>query len=177
MPRTLQIIQVLLNKPRYALIAIAIGILLAVNFLYFDYYIFFQPYVIFYIPPRGIWLLCLDIALSALSGLVIGLSAYQLASRSKGTRSGGKLGLVGIFAPMFAGACPCYYLIPILAASAGAGSVLLAFSVFFNTYEVAIKLLSLAILAYALFTLEQSLRASCKIDTLAMPRNTFSLSF
>ena len=34
---------------------------------------------------------------------------------------------------------------------------MLAFSVFFNTYEVEIKLLSLAILDFALFTLEQRL--------------------
>ena len=88
MAQTLQIIHVLLDKPKYALLAIAIGTVLAINFLYFDYYIFFQPYLVFYIPPHGIWLLCLDIALSALSGLVIGLSVYQFASRSKGTRSG-----------------------------------------------------------------------------------------
>src|SRR5208283_4599094 len=120
---------------------------------------------IFYIPPGGTWLLSLDIALSALSGLVIGLSVYQLASRSKGAKArGGNIGLVGIFAALFAGACPCYYLIPILAASAGAGSVLLTFSIFFNTFEVEIKLLSLAILAFAMFTLERSLRASYEIN-------------
>ena len=164
---SLQFLQVFRDKPKYLVFGLAMAMCLSTAFLYFDYFLFFQPLLIFYIPPNGFWLLFIDLILSVLSGLVVSLSVYQLLSqRSKRTRTGGSLGVAGIIAALFAGACPCYYLIPVLAASASAGSLPLGLSVFFNTYEIEIKLLSLVVIGFSMFTLERSLRAYCKIEFL-----------
>jgi len=160
---SLQIVQAFHDKPKYLLVAVLIATVLCLVFLYYDYFLFFQPEFIFYLQPGEEWLLALDLILSALSGLTISLSVYRLQFRTAKTVPSGKIGLAGILVALFAGACPCYYLIPVLAASAGAGSVLLTLSVFFNTHEFEIKLLSLAILVFVAFTLERSLRASCEI--------------
>jgi len=101
--------------------------------------------------------------ISALSGIAISGSFFQLrfvpyvSSRNAGT------GLAGMLAAVVAGACPCYYLVPLLALAGGAGGVLGALGIFLYNFQIPIKLLSLALLGLVLFTLERSLVAYCRI--------------
>jgi hypothetical protein len=152
------------RRPAYAAVAVSISTLLSITFLYFNEFLFFSPGFVFYLPQGGTGILALDLALSILSGIVIALSLFQIRNTSMGsTRSKrqGKTGLIGIFAALFAGACPCYYLVPLLAISGGAGGALAAVGIIFEVYQIPIKLFSLALLASVTYSLERSLRASC----------------
>ncbi|MDG6963391.1 MAG: hypothetical protein JRN27_03275 [Nitrososphaerota archaeon] len=74
-----------------------------------------------------------------------------------------RAGLLGVAAAVVAGACPCYYLVPLLAVAGGAGGILAAFGILFSEYQIPIKLGSLALLAFTAFTQERSLRAACEL--------------
>lgn len=150
--------------PAYAVVAAAIAAMFAVLFLYFDEFLFFSPYLVFYLLPERIGYLTLDVAISVLSGIVLSLSLFQLFNVSKTKSKGQKLGLAGIVLAIFSGACPCYYLVPLLAVAGGAGGTLAFIGITLDTYQVPVKLLSLALVAFVGFGLERSLSASCHLD-------------
>jgi hypothetical protein len=117
-----------------------------------------------YVPPDGVGLFSLDVLLSALSGVVLALSIYQMRNVVPCMgKNQGKTGLSGIIIALVAGACPCYYLVPLLAVAGGAGGALAAAGIQFEAYQLPIKLVSLAPLGTVAFSLERSLRATCKI--------------
>ncbi len=152
-----------LKRPAYSLTAISITLIFATTFLYFDEFLFLAPYLTFYIPPEGIGTVVLDLAVSSLSGIAIALSFFQLRNMPRIGKKKAKVGLVGIVAALLAGACPCYYLVPLLAVAGGAGGALAGVGIFFNAYQLPIKLLSLMLLASVTYSLERSLRSSCDI--------------
>jgi hypothetical protein len=157
----LQVFQVL-RKPGYGLAAGAIALLFGVMLAYFSEFLFFFPYVVFYVPPEELVTFGLDFSISILSGVVITASIYGIRNLRKGG-SQAKGGVAGIIVALVAGACPCYYLVPLLAVAGGAGGVLGVLGIYMNAYQLPIKLLSLALLGSVAFSLERSLRASCEI--------------
>jgi hypothetical protein len=156
-----QVFQVLRN-PAYSLATVAIAIIFGVLLVYFNEFLFFTPYLVFYVPAEGYLMLGLDVATAILSGVVIAISAYQIKNLRKGANQA-RGGLSGIAVALIAGACPCYYLVPLLAVAGGAGGILTIAGVYLNAYQLPIKLLSLALLGTVAFSLERSLRAACRI--------------
>lgn len=158
------LISLVLRSPAYALTAFAIAAIFGVALLYFNEFLFFAPYVTLFVPREGVGMLVLDLAISGLSGITIATSLFQM-SRFPGIskKSGGK-GMAGILVAISAGACPCYYLVPLLAVAGGAGGALAAVGIFINAYQFPIKSLSLAILAAVTYSLERSLKVSCAIQ-------------
>jgi hypothetical protein len=152
-----------LRRPTFGLLSLGISLSFALLFLYSDSFIFFSPRFVVYVPLDSTPYLLLDLVISALSGIAISGSIYQLrfvpyvSSKNAGT------GLAGMLAAVVAGACPCMYLVPLLALAGGAGGVLGAFGIFLYNIQIPIKLLSLALLGLVLFTLERSLVAYCRI--------------
>ncbi len=161
---SLQILGVL-RRPPYFSAALGVSVLFGALFLYFNQFLFFAPYFIFYVTPDGFGLLALNLLLSALSGVVITLSIFQLRNIPRVPKGQGKVGLTGIAIAIVAGACPCYYLVPLLAVAGGAGGTLAAVSIIFEAYQLPIKVLSVVLLAGVTYTLERSLRASCAVST------------
>jgi hypothetical protein len=160
----LQIVGVL-GRPAHGLTALAIAVLFGATFLYFDEFLFFAPYFVLYIPPWDIGLLAVDLAVSVLSGVTIVSSIFQMKNVPRMGSRQGQVGVVGMVAALLAGACPCYYLVPLLAVAGGAGGALATVGILFDTYQLPIKLLSLTLLAAVTCTLERSLRASCNVET------------
>lgn len=158
------LISLVLRSPAYALTAFAIAAVFGATLLYFNEFLFFEPYVTVFVPREGVGMLVLDLAISVLSGITMATSFFQM-SRFPGMskKSGGK-GSAGILIAIFAGACPCYYLVPLLAVAGGAGGALAAVGIFVNAYQFPIKSLSLAVLAAVTYSLERSLKASCTIQ-------------
>jgi len=156
-----QIFQVL-TKPSYSLAAGVIALFLGVLLVYFNGFLFFFPYVVFYVPAEEVLSLGLDISVSILSGVVITASVYGI--KRVGTGGGqAKGGMAGIVLAFVAGACPCYYLVPLLAVAGGTGGILGVLGIYMNAYQLPIKLLSLLLLGGVVFSLERSLRASCVV--------------
>ncbi len=132
-------------------------------FLYLDEFLFIRPFLVLYVPPERVGGLGLDLALSTLSGSVISLSLFELRNLpGKGSPSA-KTGMLGIVIALVAGACPCYYLFPLLAVAGGVGGVLGAIGIAFYTYQIPVKIASLSLLILASLSLEKGLTAYCKV--------------
>lgn len=152
-----------LRKPTFGLLSLGISLSFAFLFLYSDSFIFFFPHFVVFVPLDSTPYLLLDLVISALSGTAISGSIYQLRFAPYASSRTAGAGLLGMLAAVIAGACPCYYLVPLLALAGGAGGVLGALGIFLYNLQIPIKLLSLALLGFVLFVLERSLVAYCRI--------------
>jgi hypothetical protein len=155
-----------LKRPAYVLPSIAIAVIISLTFLYLDEFYFVSPYLAAYIDPSRVSVFLLDLAISALSGVVSVVSIYEIRAFPELKGSYRKTGMAGIVAAFVAGACPCFYLVPLLAALGGVGGVLGTVGVLFYNYQIPIKLGSIGLLAFATFTLERGLRAACAVPPL-----------
>jgi hypothetical protein len=156
-------IAAVLRRPLYALPGFAIAVVTSSLFLYLDEFYFVSPYFAVYIDPSRVPVFLLDIAISILSGIVVVASVYEIRTFAGSRGSYRKTGIAGIVAALVAGACPCYYLIPLLAILGGVGGALSAFGILLYSYEFPIKSGSLVLLVFTGFTLERGLRAACAI--------------
>jgi hypothetical protein len=156
----LQIFQILKAPPLLVatiLVVVFYGLLL----VFVDQFLFIAPYLVFYVPPTGLTTLVLDILLSILTGIVLVVSLQQVRSvRSRGTAYTGALGIVVALA---AGACPCYYLVPLLTIAAGVGGVLGAIGILLNAYQLEAKTGSIVLLLIVSWALERNARTSCQL--------------
>jgi hypothetical protein len=157
----LQVFRVL-REPSYGLAAGVIALLFGVALVYSNGFLFFFPYLVFYVPPEEFLTLGLDFLTSVFAGVVITASVYGIRNFRRGA-SQARGGIAGVVVALVAGACPCYYLAPLLAVAGGTGGVLGVLGVYMNAYQLPIKASSLALLGTVAFTLERSLRASCDI--------------
>ncbi|MGO9645437.1 MAG: hypothetical protein ACLPY5_11895 [Candidatus Bathyarchaeia archaeon] len=158
----LQVFQIFRN-PVYIMVTMVIMVGYFVMLLFFDQFVFFQPYFVVYVPVDSLGLLSIDLALSVLTGFVAAVSIHEI--KSNANRAGGAMraGLIGVLAAVFAGACPCYYLAPMLAAAGGFGGVLGLTGIFFSVYQTPIKLVSIIILLAACYGLEKAARTKCML--------------
>lgn len=152
------------KRPLYASTFLLVAVGLSVLFMYSDAFLFFAPYLTVFVPPDRVLYLVLDAVISAFSGIVILASVFQLAHFPVSSSKYTKTGFAGIIAALVAGACPCYYLAPLLVFTGGAGGFLAVLGVTFYTYQIPIKLASLALLVSVAFIQERSLKAQCALD-------------
>lgn len=157
-PQTLSV----LRRPWIGLSTAVISLTFTGLFLYLEEFLFLKPFLVLYFPTERLGSLALDLAISVLSGIVISLSLFELRNLPKGNPST-KAGLLGIVTGLVAGACPCYYLFPLLAVAGGAGGALGVIGIAFYTYQIPVKIASLALLTVVSLSLERGLAASCKV--------------
>lgn len=147
---------------RYILISAVIIVVYGVMLLFFDSFLFFSPYFILYIPSSGNASLLLDLLLTTLTAIVLTVSIRQISLQRQGG-SASKTGMLGIVAALMAGACPCYYLVPLLAVAGTIGGALGAAGILLNAFQIPIKLGATGILVVATYKLNKS--GVCKIRT------------
>jgi hypothetical protein len=136
--------------------------------MFVDQFLFVAPYLVFYVPLTSLAILALDISLSILTGIVLVVSLQQVRSaRSKGTAYTGVLGIV---TALIAGACPCYYLVPVLTIAVGVGGALEAIGILLNAYQLEAKSASLVLLLIVCWGLERSARMTCRIKQSALTK-------
>jgi len=144
---------------RYVLLALPILIAYGLMLLFLDQFLFFTPYFTFYIPPSGTVNFIIDLILTILTTMVLTVSVRQLRLQRGGEAT--KAGTLGIIAGILAGACPCYYLIPLLAAAGSIGGALGAMGILLNAFQIPIKLAATLILMIAAHKLDRS--GICKV--------------
>ncbi|MCS4538759.1 MAG: hypothetical protein HYY67_07885 [Thaumarchaeota archaeon] len=152
-----------LKIPMFAMIALTIATFFGFTLFYFDEFLFLTPYLTFYVPVEKIGNFATDILLSLLTGVVMANSLNQIRLVSSMKSANSKFGVVGIFGALLSGACPCYYLLPLLTLTGVAGGMLGVLGIMLYTYQLPMKLASLGLLALMMFSLERSLKASCGI--------------
>ena len=123
-------------------------------------FLFFEPFVIWYIAPDRIVSFALILAVSALSGIVISMNIYRVRLLTVKTRKiGGSI--LGSLIGASAGACSCGPIgFTVITTFGTAGSVATSF---LTEYEIPLRLASIAILLIVLFTTTRSLSFECKI--------------
>ncbi len=148
------------HDARYVLVGAIIMVCYGVMLLFFDSFLFFAPYFIFYVQASAYPSLLLDIALTILTAIVLTVSIRQISLQRQGGKAS-KTGTVGIIAALLAGACPCYYLVPLLAVAGTLGGALGAVGILLNAYQIPIKVAAVLILVAATYQLNKS--GVCKI--------------
>ena len=143
------------RDPKYSLLAAATLVAYGVILLFFDQFLFFAPYFVFYVPPSEIANLVLDLVLTILTGLVLTVSIRQILLQ-RGGGGASRTGALGIAAALFAGACPCYYLIPLLAVAGTVGGALGAVGILLNAFQIPIKIAATLILVFSTYKLNKS---------------------
>ena len=145
---------------KYTALAAPILVAYGVMLLFFDQFLFFSPYFVFYVPATGVENLILDLTLTFLTTIVLTVSIRQILLQ-RGGGGPSKTGVLGIVAALMAGACPCYYLIPLLAVAGTIGGALGAVGILINAFQIPIKLGAIAILVFAAYKLNRS--GVCKV--------------
>src|SRR5208282_6339678 len=145
---------------RYVLLSVMIMAGYGTMLLFFDSFLFFSPYVTFYVSASAYANLILDLLLTFLTTIVLTVSIRQISLQRQGG-SASKVGTLGIFAAILAGACPCYYLVPLLAVAGTIGGALGAVGILLNAFQISIKLGAMLILVVATYKLNKS--DVCKI--------------
>ena len=145
---------------KYDLLAVIIMAAYGSMLLFFDSFLFLSPYFTFYIPLSETSNFVLDVILTVLTAVVLTVSVRQLLLQR--SRRVSRAGMLGIVAALLAGACPCYYLIPLLAVAGTVGGVLGAVGIALNTFQIPIKLAATLILLIATYKLNRS--GICKLS-------------
>jgi len=149
---------------RYVLLSVMIMAGYGTMLLFFDSFLFFSPYVTFYVSASAsasaYASLILDLLLTFFTAIVLTVSIRQISLQRQGG-SASKTGMLGIFAALIAGACPCYYLVPLLAVAGTIGGALGAVGILLNAFQIPIKLGAMMILVVATYKLNKS--GVCKI--------------
>ncbi len=144
---------------RYVVLAAVIFAGMAFFLSALSEYVFFNPYFVFYVPPDRVVGFALIVGVSALSATVIPMNVYLIASLQKARRVSG--GFLGSLLGASAGACSCG---PVgFAVVSTFGTVGGIATAFLTTYEIPLRLASIGILGYVLYTTTRSLSDRCKV--------------
>jgi len=146
---------------RYLCVAVTILFAYGIMLLFLDQFLFFTPYFTFYVPPSEALNFSLDLILAILTSIVLTVSVRQI-NLQRGSGGATRAGALGIVAAIIAGACPCYYLIPVLAVAGTVGGALGALGILLNAFQVPIKFAATLILIFAVYKLNSS--GVCKIS-------------
>ena len=148
---------------RYIILAVAIFVGMLIPLSIISEFIFLEPYIIAHIPSGGEISFFLILVVSALSGLVLAMNVYRINAfrNSPKKKMGG--GLFGSLIGAAAGACSCGPIgFAVISTFGVAGGIATAF---LANYEIPIRLVAIAILAYTYYATVKSLAVECKIST------------
>ena len=148
------------SNKRYIALSASIFAILFMTLSIVSEFVFFSPGFLFYVPVYGIANFSLIVIVAALSGLVISLSIYRIRALGIDVKRSGS-GFVGSIIGASAGACSCgsigFAVVSTFGAAGGAATA------FLTNYEIPLRLVSIAILAYTYFVSVRGITAQCKI--------------
>ncbi len=127
--------------------------------IYLTEFLFFEPYLLFYVPEYEVPTFVLLLVISILTGLVLSMSIFRirfLQASTKKLRSG----LLGSFIGAGAGACCGGIGVALISIFGAVGGV--ATSVLTN-FEIPLQIISIAILVFTYFMIVRDLNKECKV--------------
>jgi len=158
-----QMIKLVFADYRYIILAAAIFVGMLIPLSIISEFIFLEPYIIAHIPSGGEISFFLILVVSALSGLVLTMNVYRVNAfrNSPKKKMGG--GIFGSLIGAVSGACSCGPIgFAVISTFGVAGGIATAF---LANYEIPIRLVAIAILAYTYYATVKSLAVECKINT------------
>jgi hypothetical protein len=153
-------IKLIFSMPIYILIAIAVAIPFWILFNFFDQLIFFEPIWIFYLPEDAIAGFILTTIISILMGILVSMNIYairhsKLKISRKSLFSGSSLGIIS-------SVCSSCSSIGFLLISTF-GSIGVIATNLLTIYQIPLRIISVAILIFALYTIHKRVLQSCAI--------------
>jgi len=127
--------------------------------VYLTEFLFFEPYLLFYVPEYEVTTFVLLLVISILTGLVLSMSIFRirfLQASTKKLRSG----LLGSLIGAGAGACCGGIGVALISIFGAVGGV--ATSVLTN-FEIPLQIISIAILVFTYFMIVRDLNKECKV--------------
>ena len=158
-----QMIKLVFADYRYIILAVAIFVGMLIPLSIISEFIFLEPSIIAHIPSGGEISFFLILVVSALSGLVLAMNVYRINAFSNSPKKKMGGGLFGSLIGAAAGACSCGPIgFAVISTFGVAGGIATAF---LANYEIPIRLVAIAILAYTYYATVKSLAVECKINT------------
>ncbi|MGH9985826.1 MAG: hypothetical protein ACRD8W_17925 [Nitrososphaeraceae archaeon] len=154
-------VKVVFSIPMYVLIATSVAIPFWVLFNVFDQLIFFEPIWIFYLPDDAITGFILTTIISILMGMLVSMNIYVIR-HSKLNVSATSL-FSGSSLSIISGVCSsCSSVGFLLISTFGTAGVIA--SNLLTIYQIPLRIVSLAILIFALYYIHKRIVQSCIID-------------
>ena len=154
--------QMVFSKSIYVLIAGSIASIFWILFNIFDQLLFFSPIVIFYLPPDAVVGFILTNITSILLGIVVSMNIYVL--RHSNLKISVRSFLSGSSLSVLSSTCASCSSLGFLLVSTFGGAGIAA-STFLSNYQTPIRILSIALLIWALYSISSKLTKSCKINS------------
>ncbi len=155
-----QSLSLVFSDKRFIVLSVVIFIGMLVPLSIFSGYIFLEPYVVFYVPNSIMFNFTLLVIISVLTGVVSSMGIYRikiLRIKSRKANSGVYGSIIGVGS----GACGCLSMNTVFLSIFGAtGGALAMFS---NTYEIPLRLASIAILGITYVAMAKGISSDCKI--------------
>lgn len=156
-----QIIKMVFSDYRYIVLASAIFLGMLIPLSIISEFIFIEPYIISHIPSGSELSFILIVIVSALSALVLAMNVYRINSIRNVPKKKMGGGIFGSLIGAAAGACSCGPIgFAVISTFGAAGGMATAF---LTNYEIPIRLVAIAILAFTYYTTTKSLSVECKI--------------
>jgi hypothetical protein len=151
-------VKIVFSIPAYILIAIAVVISCSILFNFLDQIIFFEPIWIFYLPEDAITGFILTTLISILIGMIISMNIYairhfKLKISRKSLFSGSSLSIIS-------SVCSSCSSVGFLLISTF-GSIGIVTSNLLTNYQIPLRLISIAILIFALYYMNKRIVQSC----------------
>ncbi len=152
-------LKIVFSKWTYILIAFITGLVFWIVSSIFDQLLFFTPIVIFYLPEDAVVGFILATITAILSGVVVSINIYlfkntKLKIKTASFFSGSSLGVLS------STCASCSSLGFLLVSTLGAAGV--TASTFLSNYQTPLRILSIALLVWAYYSIGLRLVASCK---------------
>ena len=123
-------------------------------------FLFFEPYLLFYVPEYQLLNFFSVVVTSLLTGIVLSMAIYRITFLKASTKKL-RSGILGSVIGAGAGAC-CggigIALISIFGAVGGAATTIL------TNFEIPLRVLSIGILVFTYFMIVKDLNRECKVD-------------
>jgi len=155
--------RVVFSIPTYILIAIVMAIPFWILFNVFDQLIFFEPIWIFYLSEDAITGFILTTIISILMGMLVSMNIYVIRHSSKLKISRASL-FSGSSLSIISGVCSSCSSVGFLLISTFGTAGIIA-SNLLTIYQIPLRIVSLAILIFALYYIHKRIVQSCVIDT------------
>jgi len=155
-------VKVVFSTPTYILIAAAVAIPFWILFNVFDQLIFFEPIWIFYLPDDAVTGFVLMTMISILLGMIVSMNVYvithsKLKISRKSLFSGSSLSIIS-------GVCSSCSSVGFLLISTF-GSVGIVASNLLTIYQIPLRIISVAILIFALYSIHKRITQSCVMSS------------
>ena len=127
--------------------------------IYVTEYLFFEPYLLFYVPEYEILNFLSIFVICAMTGLVLSMSVYRIRFLQASTRKL-RTGLLGSIVGAGAGACCGGIGVALISIFGTVGGV--ATSILTN-FEIPLRVVSVTILVFTYFMIVKDLNKECKV--------------